>query len=144
MNKFNILLLTLFCIISACKKDDDGTISCTISYPRSGLHGDNVLELNRNVYLISTNYSLTAELQNDCTLKIVIKGLEDGFWGYPLRSIHNWSLSSFDWNEYTQTFVTSDNSCDLNLYFSAWGQYSVEYFENGSDTPTITKTIRVN
>ena len=56
----------------------------------------------------------------------------------------NWDATVYDFDTKTQTFTSKDSNkkCDLKIYFES-GTVTVDYFENGSSSPTRTKTLIV-
>jgi hypothetical protein len=138
-----------------------------IAYPASGIYGENILALSRTDYLSGQGNlcSLAAGLPENSALKIRITSLSDSdtiktvsadsteisgpattkaAWYYQSSSNHNWSISDFDMETFSQTFtaIESDQSCDLALFFDR-GSFLVEYFEMNATEPSKEKTITV-
>lgn len=125
-----------------------------INYPASGVNGLNYLDINYSgSYTQHSPHSLAANLPVNClSLKIVISrvnssmpncGFLGGCWAYVSTSVQNWSITVYDQVNHIQTFTSSGINSDLNLEFWDSGTFLIEYFENGSATPTRTKTITV-
>lgn len=129
-----------------------------IGYPEFSNYGENVLYEGKDVFTKDVNYSLAAELPRGTQLKIVMKG---GLWWYvamPDAPV-NWTISNYDQEEKSQVFTATESGtdCDLKLQFdliyetpsdtTEGGIYGetiyIDYFENGSATPTRTKTIHI-
>lgn len=134
-----------------------------ITYPETGLHGDNILSLTKTTFL-GDNYaehSFSAKLAKGTALKIKITSLNadttfipatdtteakmiinKGIWSYEVFSRINWSVSTFNQNNYTQIFtaIEPDKTCDLLLFFEK-GNYLIEYFEMNATVPTRQKII---
>jgi len=134
-----------------------------ISYPGTGINGDNILSLSKTTYNggLDIQHSLAAQLANGTALKIKITSVSSGkttttltdtinpvatpVWYYVFGTSINWSITDFDLTNYTQTFTAmgSDKSCDLKMYFDK-GSFLIEYYEMNSTVPTRTKTIICN
>ena len=134
-----------------------------IDYPETGLYGKNLLNRTDTLFAASMNNpcSLHAILPESTKLKVKISfvstisdsnsdstnhsavSFRKPGWLYSVSSNHNWSITIFDTNTYTQTFtaVEDNGSCDLRLYFEK-GRFRVDFYEMGSATPTRTKFIR--
>ena len=134
-----------------------------ITYPETGLNGDNILSLTKNTYF-SGNFvahSLRAELALGTALKIKIttigadtiitlpndttpstKTIVKGMWYYGNGSGMNWTITDFNSVDYTQTFTAlePDKSSDLKIYFDG-GTFLIEYYEMNSTIPTRKKII---
>jgi len=121
-----------------------------ITYPATGSHGVNILSEDVTSVKKSDIYSMKAEVPEGMSLKIAVK---DGIWSYvaipfPL----NWFVSEYNSANKSQEFtvVESGKPNDLNFRpgsgaLSENGQYyfTVEYYENGSATPTKVKKVRI-
>jgi len=137
-----------------------------ITYPETGLHGSNILSLTKINYVGGdyTEHSLSAQLAKGTALKIKITSLSadtviisptdtteaiinitKGMWYYSVGSQINWSISTFNQSNYTQTFtaIEPDKTCDLVMFFQK-GSYLIEYFEMNSTVPTRKKVIFYN
>lgn len=138
-----------------------------ISYPATGLNGQNILALSKTDYLAGENNpcSLAAQLPKNSNLKIRITSLSNSdtiktvsadttdvsgpvttkaAWYYQASSNINWFVSDFDTETFSQTFtaIEPDKSCDLKLFFDR-GAFLVEYFEMDAVEPAKEKTITV-
>ena len=137
-----VCLLAVVLIASSCDEDD-----LTIQYPETGFYGDNFLEKQRTSYT-TENGSLHAGIPKGKKLKVIVTGLTatdiSGLWYYAAGSGHNWAISHFDWTTHTQSFTSIDPglTCELEMYFNE-GTFQIDYYEDGSSTPTFTKTIEV-
>ncbi len=112
-------------------------ITNNIIYPEFSNYGENILYEDKVSF--GSDLSLAAELPNGTSLKIVIKG---GLWFYRVEPNGpvNWTISGY-YNE-EQTFVATESgtNCDLNISFEP-GAHTIEYYENGSESPTRIKTF---
>jgi len=124
-----------------------------ISYPSSGLYGENILNLNQTSYSIYGNKSFTANLKNGTSVKIKMKRLSGNIvWLWDVSSAINWSVTLFDDSNYEQTFssINTGTNCNLRMLFNPENGYPtpstflIEYYEMNSANPTRTKTITVN
>ncbi len=136
-----ILTITNF----GCNKEK----KLSITYPDSGMYGQNVLSLDDSSTLINgIGYSLCAELGKEAELKIVITNLSDpgnnepgAVWFHTLGQGDGWTIS--DYTNNSQEFIsTKDGNLDLNLSFDYGpGSCRVDYYENSSsitDSKTFT------
>jgi hypothetical protein len=127
-----------------------------LSYPETGINGDNILSLAKTTYTggYDSTLSLAAQLARGASLKIRISSIftngDTGIvikpvWYRTVESQINWSVSDFDFDNYSQTFtaIESGKSCDLKMYFEQ-GSFKIEYFEMNATLPTRTKTIICN
>jgi hypothetical protein len=127
-----------------------------LSYPETGINGDNILSLSQTTYTggYETYHSLAAQLARGTSLKIKISSIFSNgdtgiiikpLWYYSYGSEINWAVSNFDADTYSQTFssIESGKSCDLSMIFEQ-GSFLIEYFEKNATIPTRTKTITCN
>ncbi|HET6557794.1 MAG TPA: hypothetical protein VFG54_10805 [Prolixibacteraceae bacterium] len=136
-----------------------------ITYPETGLHGNNILSLTKTNFVggMYVEQSLSAQLAKGTALKIKITSLKadsvyipatdtteakyniiKGMWAYEVFSRINWTVTTFDQRNYTQTFtaIEPDKTCDLLIFFEK-GSYLIEYFEMNATLPTRQKIIFV-
>ena len=123
--------------------------SLSIVYPEFSEYGENVLYGDKSLFNNSLDYSLAAYLPKGSSLVIKLSG---GIWFYramPNGPV-NWKISEYNSQMKTQTFtaVQSGASCDLALQLgfdqdstNLGGGILIEYFENGSETPTRSKMV---
>jgi hypothetical protein len=144
-------------------KTDFVVTGSVISYPETGLNGDNILSLTKTEYAsgMTISHSLAAQLTNGTALKIKITSLSADttiippsdstsviinitrpLWYYAFGSGINWTVSDIDMVNYTQTFNVTEagRSCDLKMWFDT-GTFLIEYFEMNATLPVRTKTI---
>jgi hypothetical protein len=126
-----------------------------ITYPATGINGDNVLFLSKTDFKSGNQnlVSLAAQLAKGTALKIKITSLTNAdtsfltkaAWWYSTGTEINWSISTFDFGTYSQTFtaIESGKSCDLRIFFEK-GSFLIEYYEMNSTVPTRKKTIICN
>ncbi len=109
-------------------------ITNNIIYPEFSNYGENILYEDKVSF--GSNLSLAAELPNGTSLKIVIKG---GMWSYEVmpNGPVNWTISEYENGEQTLVATESGTNCDLNIEFEP-GTHTIEYYENGSESPTKT------
>ena len=112
----------------------------SVVYPVTGSYGNNILYFPDSVLTSNINYSLAAQIPQGAQLMIIITSLSSGATWYYIGSGTNWKISGFSSNTQTFTAIQSNASCDLEVFFNK-GYYLVQYFENGSTTPTKFKTI---
>ncbi|MDX2430497.1 MAG: hypothetical protein QNK35_06160 [Bacteroides sp.] len=120
----------------------------SIVYPEFSEYGENVLFGDKSIFDNYADYSLSAYLPRGASLMIRMSG---GMWYYRVspNGPLNWKVSEYNMTTKTQTFtaIESGASCDLAFQFG-FDQDStnlegilIEYFENGSETATRSKTV---
>jgi hypothetical protein len=142
-------------------------LTVSINYPATGEGGDNILS-DHVIELITSrgpdgcSYSMTADVPEGMSLKIILKGGFYASWAYSMDSPPvNWTMGSLDYDPetgiQTQIFTVKESGKpnDWVLFahdpFDEYGQTQitdksyimVEYYENGATTPTKTKTMKV-
>ncbi len=116
-----------------------------ISYPVSGLYGDNLLLKNQLIYN-GTDFSMTAGLKKCSQLTIRMHLISGGIWAYALGTNHNLNITPYDSgkNEQFFTVIDPDLPFDLHIHFPTGGTYLIEYYEITLSTPSFSKTITVS
>ena len=158
--KILVVVAVIAVFFTACKENNKDAItdifehsaqrnvdSDFIVYPPSGEYGANILSddvtsVNRKGY-----YTMRADVPKGMSLKIVLR---DGEWfieGAPATPF-NWKIGEYDDINLCQEFTVKESgkTCDLKLDFDAksFSEYiTIEYYENGSETPTKTKNLYV-
>ena len=143
-----LLPLSLVCalvLISSCEDDDEPEIK----YRETGFYGENLLMKGKTQYN-AANVSLHAWIPDGKKLKIVITGKSTvdhgnyltGVWYILSGTGNNWAISNFDRSTFTQTFQSIDGgiTCEYSMTFEK-GSFQIDYYENGSTSPTTTKTV---
>lgn len=128
------ILVVLFMVLNGCNSKQD----TSISFPSSGLHGNNLLAIADSTQLTEDAYSLAATLGKDANLIIVITNFStntSAVWFY--TSLNGWSASSYAGNQ--QQFISiSDERLDAKIRFPYGpGACQVDFYENSS---TITQS----
>jgi len=121
-----------------------------ITYPATGLHGDNILSDAVTSVTEFSFYSMKADLPEGQSLKIVVK---DGLCSHIGSSLLNWDV---DYNldhtlrrkEFTVKESGKPNDVGVMLHDGTLDQnnqpyITIEYYENGSTTPTKVKRLEV-
>jgi hypothetical protein len=128
-----------------------------ISYPDWSPYGRNVLYEGRDTVVARDGYSLAAELPEGSSLTVKMSG---GLWYYRVspEGPVNWTVSAYDHEEQSQTFTATEpgSLSDLAIEFAgptpamgdsipATGEdpILVEFFENGSESPSHTKYLYI-
>jgi hypothetical protein len=113
----------------------------SIAYPSTSDIGENILNDAVTSIKAYTKYSLATILPNGTRITIKMSG---GIWYYRVDNKLNWNVSSFDFNNNSQSFTSDQdvNSCDLQIEFEP-GTITIEYFENGANSATKTKQLTV-
>lgn len=144
---FALLITSLY----QCKKSESKELTqIGITYPEVGLYGHNILQLpDSSIVKLDSTYSLTANLENYASLKVVFTKLNERNWSgwfYALGTNINWQVSTFNSETNQQTFTSNDDGVlDLQLMFSdTTGRFRIDYFENSATSATASKTIFYN
>lgn len=153
-------------IVSFISKTKFVATQSLITYPETGMNGDNILSLTKTTFKSGSEntYSLAAQLGRMTALKIKISSLSadttkipstdttqviiivnKAKWFYGLGTSIDWLVSDFNMINYTQTYTALEPGklCDLKMFFDK-GSFLIEYFEMNSAVPTRTKTITCN
>ena len=117
----------------------------SIEYPEFSNYGENILFGEKDTFVALNEYSMAADLPVGTSLKIVLKG---GLWGYyamPDGPV-NWDITKYSYSTRQQTFTSQEDgkACDLKILFDPPQQednLTIEYYENGSITPTKIKHL---
>jgi len=143
MKAKTIVFWSLFLLIfsTACEKKNTD-----ISYPAEGIYGTNIFKTDSVDITASGNYpgtyiyySMRAELASDASLKIMVKRKSGDILRFSSSSNLNWSVDAYD--DSTKIYAFGQSVCDMKVYFQYRGSAEIEFYENGSSTPTRTKTI---
>ena len=120
--------------------------STSITYPQSGVHGDNILNGANSNFEIGS-YSMRAILEPGTSLKIKIYGNN---WVYEIGQVETgWTPGDWNPTEYSREF-TNNREGDLDFKISfvsplpngpSSDRVFIEAFENGASTPTWTNSI---
>lgn len=155
MNAFKLMgvgILFALSLLSCDHEENEPFI-----YPETGFYGDNILFTEKTAYSKREN-SLQCKVPSGKSIKIIITGktvvitngglvpsIPSGVWYYDPGTNNNWAVANWDNTSYTQTFSSIDSglTCTAKMMFDK-GTFQIDYFENGSSTPTLTKTITVN
>ncbi len=140
--------LTIFLDNTTC------AISSGIIYPDAGRHGINLLAPGNTNFDLGGPYSLAAELEEGATLRVRIIGYN---WSFGIGQTETgWIVS--EWQEWGEAFLesgrdfTSSRSGELDFRINLDsrltgvidGKVRLEFYENGSTTPTRLKEININ
>ena len=125
-----------------------------ITYPKYGKIGPNILD---DDFIEATRtddklvgYSLTAVVPAGAGLKIVIitntKENKDEFpWGgFYAGSADNWLFSNYDPATKSNTFTVYESGKRADVTVTLMEDCIIEFYENGSETPTKVKEIKVS
>ena len=117
------------------------TLYDEIDYPESSQFGANILYSQLTTIKANIPHSFAANLPKGTNLKIKVSG---GLWYYAMGSKTNWEITSYDENNKSQLFtsIVSGQKCDLDVIFEK-GEITIDYYENGADSPTKTKQLIV-
>jgi len=133
-----------------------------ITYSATGMFGDNLLSDNVTSVKRNTEYGLKADVPEGLSLKIVLKsGYIDYGMMHPAIPLINWhtvqkenkyeeKCFTFSYLENELSIVQSGKTGDLMITIDEYrGEcnnipyLTIEYYENGSTTPTKVKTLNV-
>jgi len=112
-------------------------------YPADGLYGESLLDTNKTQYS-ALDFSVAAVLAKGTFLRIRVTNLTGEIWGIWHDSEVNWTIENKgpEFNSAIFTSIESGKSCDAHMTIYD-GDYLIEYFENGRNEPSRTKTITV-
>jgi hypothetical protein len=119
-----------------------------IEYPDSGFAGyqGNILSLNISEFVANLDATITALKPKDTELKIKISSIDQtGLWWISSGNLHGIKNGPFDSVLKAQEFICNKylEFVERTISFEP-GTYLIEYFEDGTGTPSRTKTINVN
>jgi len=135
---------------------DDGLYpNRDIIYPTIGTRGwTNLLQYDlsyvKNYSYETVWYSMRVNIKEGHSLKIILKG---GTWTLSTENPPvNWNVSPYDYVNKSQEFnAVGDTKCELELQFESGTldengklYITVEYYENGSTTPTKVKKMELH
>lgn len=93
------------------------------------------------------DYSIAADLPKGASLKIILKG---GVWYYRVSPDGpvNWDVSQYNFSQKSQIFtsIETGTSCDISIHFGFVNEQEdlqIEYYENGSSSPTKIKNLTI-
>ena len=146
-NNLRTLIILIIVLISSCDKEENSSIE----YPITGLYGDNILQKEKIEFTNREN-SFQSKIPGGKNVKIIITGktvsndglIPSGIWYYDPTTSSNWSVTNFDETTNTQTFSSTNGgqTSDVKMMFDN-GTFEIDYYENNSLTPTMSKTITV-
>jgi hypothetical protein len=151
MNTFSksLTFLSFVLLFTSCR---DLETTPSIEYGERGLYGPNILDITRLEYTTQEN-SLQCKIPSGhlLSIKITAKKFNDtglipkGIWQYEPASLDNWTATDFDYTTNSQMFSSIDpgRAADGKLVFDE-GTFQIDYFENGSPAPTMTRTVEVD
>ena len=135
-------------------------IEDTIQYPATGEYGQNVLHQDSAVYTQHTNYSLTALLPPNQTVKVKLTGGKYVYGGYP--SPENLEVTRYDEDTYEQTYTAIEpgKKCEALVRFKLRSRpviigdsltymqgtrdtVKIKFYENYAEPPTREITVFV-
>ncbi len=130
------------------------TLPASIEYPETGFFGDNILASSFTEAKTREDYSFSAILPKNTSLKIIITRTSTHpsndpsppYWSFSITSRVNWFIERLDRDTHTQVLeATSD---DLTTDLHIIGSYQpltmqIDIYENGAETPTITKVVNI-
>jgi len=120
--------------------DSTAYVVTNIEYPEFSNYGENILFSDKIIF--GKDLSLAAILPIGTTLKIIIKDADFGIMVWPKEPV-NWSITHTGIKHTTINAIESGKSCDLSLDLKSYtsNTFTVEYYENESQTPTRIKTF---
>ncbi len=134
----------------------DYEVTHHVTYPMFGSTAVNMLYPDSIRLTPEKNYNMTAILPGKTSVKIRLSGGKWGYVAFPNGPV-NWAVTQYNRSTKSQEFTSIEPGvdCELTIQFSQPYEYYdsinppytvndsvfVEYFENQSATPTMTKTI---
>lgn len=114
-----------------------------ITYPTTGSYGTNILCDTVSVLNPMQFYSMTANLPEGTSLKVVIKG---GLWWYvSMPAPTNWAVNIYNGTSKEQTFtiIESNKPNDVKIEFEINNDLILEFYENGAIIPTKVNHLKI-
>ncbi len=137
----------------------DYVVTHHVTYPMFGSTAVNMLYPDSTHLTPEKDYNMTASLPGHTSIKIRLSGGEWYYMTFPEGPV-NWAVSKYDRTNKSQEFTSIEDGvdCELTIKFSRPYEYwdsinppyvvndtvFVEYFENHSEIPTMTKTIHLD
>ncbi|MBN1953246.1 MAG: hypothetical protein JW801_18720 [Bacteroidales bacterium] len=117
-------------------------IATVFSFPDSTGNGPNVLNPDLTDIKLITQYSFAVDMPSMGKIMINMRKLSgDVAWGYQPFHNYGWKVSEYGATGQTFTSTVNGERIDLPIEFYQSGSAEVEYYYNGSETPSFTKTI---
>jgi len=140
--KYTLLVLgflVLAWLFTDCKKSEPAAEKQTsITYPAAGVHGPNLLAMADSALVDNQQtYSMSATLQSDAELKIVVTNLSsyNGRWVADSASNTNWNFAGYNSALKQQVFTAKKgSSADVSFMLINTGACRIDFFENQSQT----------
>ena len=113
------------------------TLSGGIEYPKTCPYGINILNLSTDTFRESEEFCLAADLPKKASLSVKISG------GGVIMSVAPNNPVNFSYNRQTDTFTVNHGgqSAYMHIMLSTQENHVLEYYENGSVSPTRTREI---
>lgn len=115
-------------------------------FPVSTENGLNVLDPELLAFEIipMADYSFAVDMPGAGKIQIRMHKSDGvGIWWYSPSQTYGWKVSEYNFSKNEQWFTSTINNdiIDLPMQFSEFGKAEVEYYYNGSPTPSFAKTI---
>lgn len=119
-----------------------------ITYPERGRYGLNILAESFTSAKKNSEHSMKVEIPEGASdFKIVIKSalpeIHNYWGGYTLGRIENWLFGDWDYNIKGNVVTVLESGKNTDAQVILDNDFIIEYYENGSNVPTKTKTVRV-
>lgn len=142
IKSISFLVLVFFLLVSC----SDTPCEETIVYPENTSRGLNALEPTITEIDSLEQYSFSVEKEKNCPdLKYILKGQSCGnnfCWAIETSNNLNWRIDPPSSNK-TQVLYATGEKNDVSIFFDS-GVFTIEYYEDGSDVISRTKTLIVN
>ncbi len=118
--------------------------SSPFEYPATTANGLNVLAPGNTEFQLITRYAFAVNMPDAGRITIKVKRTEgQGFWSFYPFECYGWSISNYNSSTNEQTFTSNINgeTIDVPFEFVLNGKAIVEYYYNGSESPSFTKII---
>ena len=114
-----------------------------ITYPATGIFGDNILSETVTSVTGDQKYSMKADVPEGMSLKIVVKS-DFSYYGSGHLTPLNWMPSESSTNQCQEyTVMESGKPNELLVGFWYAGYATIEYYENSSTIPTKIKQLHI-
>lgn len=120
-----------------------------ISYPKSGLHGINILDPDISAICVGETYSMTVMVPQSRRFRVKLKrtlhvgiSWQPGAWHIGI-SPRNWQSLAYDKHLNEQLFEAGPGPADINIIFNHVGSVMIEALQDDASAPLWKKSLTV-
>ena len=118
--------------------------SSPFKFPMSTANGINVLDPAQLKFQLGPWYSFAVDMPGSGNIAVKMKKTKgSGIWGFQPLQGNGWSATTYSFSDSSQLFTSTLNgvTIDMPMGFFDNGEAVVGYYFNGSETPSMEKTI---